>query len=142
MWLSHLVDNASAHLLREQKKYQKRFNKKVRLNKDGLQIGSFVFLRRGNVQRREATHRLELIVDDPNEVTSMGDTIAAVKIGTKIERVSRNRVVTFFESETGTTYIVNNSASHHGNTAHVLPPRNPNQLVWNHSMSPHRSMLS
>lgn len=119
MWLSRLVDRASAHMLRELKKYQKRFNNIVRSIRDSLQVGSFVFLRREHVLRDRATHNLTPIADGPYEVPYRNETTVAIKIGAHIDRISCKRVVTSPISDTGTPYIVNDTASHHG---HYDPP--------------------
>lgn len=99
-------------MLQEQKMYQKRLDMKVRSKRDSHQIKSFVFLRCEHVQCGEATPKLVLIADQPYEATTIDDKTVAIKIGTNIERVSRDRVVTLSASDTGTLYPVTVSASH------------------------------
>lgn len=96
---SDQVDSVCARMFLDQKRYRKRFNKKVGSNRASLKIGSFVFSRREHVQRGIATHKLALIADGPCEVSSMDDTNVAVRIGNNVERVSRDRVITFSTSD-------------------------------------------
>lgn len=64
LWLSHLVSNARAHTLREQKKYQRRLIKKVRPRKEKLQVRWSLFTRRKHTQHGKTVYKCLLIAKD------------------------------------------------------------------------------
>lgn len=108
-------------MLREQKYCQKRFSKKVLFNNDRDEIGSFWFLRRKHAQHRETTQKVELIADGSYEVISKDGTTVPAKIGANIERDSHGRVVASSVMDTRTSYLVDDSASHHSQHGSLTP---------------------
>lgn len=113
----------------------------VRPNRDRLQVGSFVFLRRVHIKRGEATHKLELITDGPYEIVSLDTSTNAVKNGTNIIKlVSNDRVDTSPVSMTSTFHLVKDTLPHHGYRHLRLTLQDPTQYVLYHLKSSHRSM--
>lgn len=95
MWLSDLADITEACVLRERKKEQKPFNKKIRMSSNSFQGDVFVFWRGRNTQDGKALFNLASIADDPNKVVPKDDKTVTVKIESNNKRFSRDRLVIF-----------------------------------------------
>lgn len=103
-----MIEKARDHMLREKRKYEKRFNNKVRPTRETLHPGVFVLFRREQAHRGESTHKLVIITDGPYEVASLDKSTVTIKIDDEIQRVLRNRVVRAPVFSTGTPYLIEN----------------------------------
>lgn len=142
MWLRHLMANASAHMYWEKTLYKKRFDKEGSLNRVSLQIGSFAFFPREHVKRNEAVKNWHSLRMDRMKVPQSKTRPLWSELAPTYELSSGDSLFTSPVFNTRTPSLDNYSAVYHCQHGPLPSPQDPNHLAWNHSTSPHRSMLS
>ena len=96
-WLARLdalVKTAESNALLSRNRYKKDFDKRLRLPKDDIKTGYFVFVRRDYTSKAEGEkHKLAPRADGPYKVFGCTADTVDLQIGEERERVSRDRVV-------------------------------------------------
>ena len=89
-WLQLLLERSSRTLYREQARYKRNYDARVRTTREKLHAGTQVFVRREYF--KEGKHKLSPLADGPFWVVDVDDETAVVRIGDQDERVSRDRL--------------------------------------------------
>lgn len=63
------------------------------LNKVTLTPSRFIFVRREYTKQAEGKHKLQPIADGPFQIITSDVTIVTVRIGNKVQKISRDRMV-------------------------------------------------
>ena len=92
VWLHNLVSSARQSISKEQKRYQRNFNARVRPISQDLAPGSHVFVRKEH-HGRDGHHKLSPVAEGPYRVVSLDKDTVVLRIGRSEERISRDRVV-------------------------------------------------
>ena len=93
-WLETIIQEAKAQLSKEQARYKKNFDSRLRLPKQEIRPGMYVFVRREKRTEEAPSHKLAPVAEGPYRVTDLGDgTVVIRTTNLAEERVSLDRVV-------------------------------------------------
>ena len=91
-WLSSLMTTARKSLHKEQARYKRNFDARLRKPAYEVPVGSYVFLRKEFVDKKESKHKLSPVATGPYRVAEVNKDTVVIIDGTMHERVSRDRV--------------------------------------------------
>ena len=91
-WLESLMRTTDKSLRKEQARYKRNFDARLRKPKYDLPVGSYVFLRKEQGTATEPKHRLAQVAMGPYAVKQSDRNTVVIAIGDQEERVSQYRV--------------------------------------------------
>ncbi|CDF36784.1 unnamed protein product [Chondrus crispus] len=91
-WLESLIKGAGKSLRKEQARYKRNFDARLRKSKYDIPSGSYVFLRKEQGTATEPKHKLAQVATGPYQVKESTENTVVIAIGDQEERVSRDRV--------------------------------------------------
>ena len=91
-WLESLMSTAKNSMNREQDRYRRNFDQRLRRHKQDIRPGSFVFVRKEYSNKSERKHKLAPIADGPFRVISANAHTVLIEDGSRRERISKDRV--------------------------------------------------
>ena len=91
-WLESLMRTTDKSLRKEQAKYKRNFDARLRKPKYDIHVGSYVFLRKEQGTATEPKHKLAKVATGPYAVKQSDRNTVVIVIGDQEERVSRDRV--------------------------------------------------
>ena len=91
-WLESLMRSADKSLRKEQARYKRNFDSRLRKPKYDIPVGSYVFLRKEQGTASEPKHKLAQVATGAYSVKKSGQDTVVIAIGDQEERVSRDRV--------------------------------------------------
>ena len=91
-WLESLMRSADKSLRKEQGRYKRNFDVRLRRPKYDIPAGCYVFLRKEQGTASEPKHKLARVATGPYQVRKSDPNTVVICIGDQEERVSRDRV--------------------------------------------------
>lgn len=92
-WLKMLMSTAKDSLHREQRRYKRDFDKRLRLPTQEISAGSYVFVRKEYFGKQNPRHKLSPIAEGPFRVIDTTEQTVVIQDGLRQEKISRDRVV-------------------------------------------------
>ena len=130
-WLETIIQEAKAQLAKEQARYKKNFDSRLRLPKQEIRPGMYVFVRREKRTEEAPSHKLAPVAEGPYRVTDLGDgTVVIRTTDLAEERVSLDRVVQAPHPERAIAEaVVSTGATHDRQSANNEVPGEPSPSV-------------
>ena len=91
-WLESLMRTANKNIRKEQARYKRNFDARLRKPKYDIPVGSYVFLRKEQGTATEPMYKLAQVATGPYAVKKSDRNTVVIAIGDQEERVSRDRV--------------------------------------------------